>query len=218
MRTEEVKVYQFEELSDEAKEKARDWFKEDGFDYDWWEDVYNIWEEKLTELEYDVTKVTREKNKKGEYYDKKEILINFSGFYSQGDGASFTGEVDVVKWLKRFPENKDYKRILKLIDSNFVYPTDSSIVRDRWHNYVHWNTTSLNMNWDMNGRLGTSASNVMKVLDEIEAAIFAEHQQLNKDIYTALEKEWDSLNSDEYVDETIMANEYEFTEEGKRWT
>lgn len=35
-------------------------------------------------------------------------------------------------------------------------------------------------------------------------------------IYRQLEKEYDYLNSDEAVDESIKANEYEFTEDGTR--
>lgn len=34
-------------------------------------------------------------------------------------------------------------------------------------------------------------------------------------IYRQLETEYDYQNSDEQVDESIIANEYEFTEEGK---
>ncbi|TQM89759.1 hypothetical protein [Roseinatronobacter monicus] len=34
-------VYQFSELSDAAKEKARDWWRAGGMDYDWWDSVYD---------------------------------------------------------------------------------------------------------------------------------------------------------------------------------
>ena len=34
----EVKVYKFEELSDSAKDTARQWFRE-GFDYPWFQDA-----------------------------------------------------------------------------------------------------------------------------------------------------------------------------------
>lgn len=38
----EVKVllYQFDELSAKAKEKARDWYRQGALDYEWWESVY----------------------------------------------------------------------------------------------------------------------------------------------------------------------------------
>lgn len=40
MRTKTIKLYQFDELSDEAKEKARDWYREVGFDYEWYDSTY----------------------------------------------------------------------------------------------------------------------------------------------------------------------------------
>ena len=33
-------VYQFDELSDSAKEKARDWYRLGAMDYEWWDYVY----------------------------------------------------------------------------------------------------------------------------------------------------------------------------------
>jgi len=33
-------VYTFDELSDSAKEKAREWYREGGFSYDWWDACY----------------------------------------------------------------------------------------------------------------------------------------------------------------------------------
>ena len=40
MKTIELKVYEFEELSDSAKEKTRDWFRQGALDYEWWESTY----------------------------------------------------------------------------------------------------------------------------------------------------------------------------------
>src|SRR5580698_5929938 len=42
MRKETItrELYTFEELSDAAKEKARNWFREGALDYDWWEYLY----------------------------------------------------------------------------------------------------------------------------------------------------------------------------------
>ena len=35
-------VYQFPELSDAAKEKAREWYRTDHPDWEWWDGVYEI--------------------------------------------------------------------------------------------------------------------------------------------------------------------------------
>lgn len=36
----ESTVYKFEELSDRAKERARDWYRQGALDYEWWDSVY----------------------------------------------------------------------------------------------------------------------------------------------------------------------------------
>lgn len=40
MRIIKTKVYTFDELSDRAKERAREWMREFALDFDWWEPVY----------------------------------------------------------------------------------------------------------------------------------------------------------------------------------
>lgn len=41
MKTIETTVYEFSELSDTAKEKARDWYRNGALDYEWWESMYD---------------------------------------------------------------------------------------------------------------------------------------------------------------------------------
>lgn len=36
----ETTVYEFNELSDNAKEKAREWYREGALNYDWWESMF----------------------------------------------------------------------------------------------------------------------------------------------------------------------------------
>jgi len=38
-RVTETTVYQFDELSEKAKEKAREWYLDGGLDYEWWDGV-----------------------------------------------------------------------------------------------------------------------------------------------------------------------------------
>jgi hypothetical protein len=67
---------EYDDLSDRAKEKAREWYTSNGIDYDWWEDVCDTWKSRLNEMGFG----------SGPEY----VNIGFSGFSSQGDGASFT--------------------------------------------------------------------------------------------------------------------------------
>jgi hypothetical protein len=51
-----ILIYQFDELSEKAKEKARDWFRNGALDYEWWESVYEDAERiglKITSFELD---------------------------------------------------------------------------------------------------------------------------------------------------------------------
>lgn len=40
MKTLKIEVYTFDELNDDAKEKARDWYRPIAFDGDWWDGIY----------------------------------------------------------------------------------------------------------------------------------------------------------------------------------
>ncbi len=80
-----VEGYLFEELSKKAQREAMSIF------YGWHADdcdtehemILDPWREKLDELGY------------------WNVEINYSGFFSQGCGASFTAAVDVCQWLKK---------------------------------------------------------------------------------------------------------------------
>jgi len=75
MRTfiEEVKVYKFNELSDEAKQKAIENLHDLNTSYDWDQFITDDFKEKMNAIGFVVSNTY------------------FSGFWSQGDGACFEG-------------------------------------------------------------------------------------------------------------------------------
>ena len=87
MRTVETSVYDFTELPDAAKDKARAWFRET-IDHDWWDTVYDDFQRICPIL--GVTLATRTVRLMGGGTRQKPC-ISFSGFWSQGDGACFEG-------------------------------------------------------------------------------------------------------------------------------
>jgi hypothetical protein len=204
-------VYKYSELSDSAKSEASEWYQST-LDYDWWDSTYYHWVCKLSELGFDATTQKYKTRKDDTGYYQTETLISFSGFYSQGDGASFTGTVNVREWIK-VNNPSTYSRLAKLMDKGIV-DISGVIKRDRWHNYVHWNTTSLYMDIDIYGRLGWDATNVLGLIKQLEEDILKHHQELNKEIYRDLEKEWDYLCSEESVEESCEANDWRFLEDG----
>jgi hypothetical protein len=81
-------VYQFPELSDAAKEKARSWYRELGPHDDWWDSVYEDFE-MVCEILGIRLKTTPIRLMGGG--TRAKPCIWFSGFWSQGDGACFEG-------------------------------------------------------------------------------------------------------------------------------
>jgi len=88
MRTIETKVYKFDELSETAKQAARDEFRKNGFGFDWWDSTYEDAEQVAEVLGIDI-KQRAIPTHGGRTID--EPAIYFSGFCSQGDGACFEG-------------------------------------------------------------------------------------------------------------------------------
>ena len=84
----ETTVYQLAELDETAKDKARAWFREGGFDHDWYDAVYTDFEQVCAIL--GVTFKTRAIRLLGGG-SRQEPCIYFRGFWSQGDGACFEG-------------------------------------------------------------------------------------------------------------------------------
>ena len=79
-------VYQFPELSDAAKEKARSWYREAAFHDDWWDAVYEDFE-RVCEILGIRLKITPVRLMGGG--TRAKLCIWFSGFWCQGDGASY---------------------------------------------------------------------------------------------------------------------------------
>lgn len=213
-RIKETLVYKFEELSDEAKEKARNWWRESGLDYEWWECTFEYVSEVADILGIDLR--TRKVRLANGDMRSGCINIEFSGFYSQGDGACFNGTYayakdSLKKITKTWPEEHDLQSIAKALQevqrtanyelratvspgarSNF-YSHEMTRHIEVWHNVDHDRLT-----------------------DEMEEGIKEALQDFMRWIYAKLKEEYNYLNSDEQVDEAILANGYEFDENGNR--
>jgi hypothetical protein len=84
----ETTVYRLDELSDAARDKARSWYREGGFDYDWYDAVYGDFQRIAGVL--GITFKTRAIRLMGGG-SRQEPRTWFSGFWLQGDGACFEG-------------------------------------------------------------------------------------------------------------------------------
>ncbi len=190
-----TKEYKFEELSESAKKHAIEKYREGNLDYDWWQGVYENWTEIL--------------NNKG--FDNVEMF--FSGFSSQGDGACFTATIDLVNYLKAKRKYKQYKPILQ----NF----SASIKLVHQARYYYSTSTNLEFEYsnenDTQDEFRKSMEEILekKFLDEIEEMILSDREDLGDKLYKDLEEEYEYLDSDEAIKETIENNNYTFDEDGE---
>lgn len=222
MRTIEVKLYQFEELSDAAKEKAREWWKElESQDFGGHGDLFEFAETAagLLGIEFGTKAVPLHGGG-----TRQEPDIYWSGFSSQGDGASFVGSYSYKKGCAKavraeFGTDNELWRIadgLTALQKQHGYKLECKITQDGRYSHSH------TMNVDI-----TAPESVANVEDcHYEGSRLVIHEPLNTLldlirnfadwIYKGLEEEYDYRMSDERVDDTLIANEYEFTEKGER--
>lgn len=102
MKTKEIKLYEYSELSKEAKEKAlNDWNTHSFDDYELMVELDNYLDELLEQNDIQVIQ-----DLKG--YESKHAKIYYSLGYSQGDGAMFEGVFMWGKLVARVKQSGHY--------------------------------------------------------------------------------------------------------------
>lgn len=222
-------IYPFDELSDAAKEKARDWYRSTPSD-DWWDSVYEdairMAEILGIEIDYRIYGISRTGGQ-----THREPKIWFSGFSSQGDGACWEGSYRYKKGAakaiaKEAPADYEYS----LPDGTLVKghsDGNAELLRialglqetQRKHFYRLEATVTHRGHYYHSGCMSVDVSDSESPYRDIGDAE-DDIKQLLRDfadwIYDQLEKEDEWLNSDEQVDENIRINEYTFDEDGNR--
>ncbi len=198
-----VTLYHYDELSDRAKEKARDWYRRAFAD-----DTF--WSEHLTDDMRAVAKACGLELSGRNPNNKSDKGLYWSGFSSQGDGASFSGSwrasyVDVAAILEG---NEELAPILNGFAAlKLNYPDASGSIEQRGH-YYHEHT----MRYETDIGDEPDANNGMR--DELESDFAELCRDLARWFYRSLEREYEYQNSDETIAENIVSNEYELTEDG----
>ncbi|WP_419739573.1 antitoxin of toxin-antitoxin stability system [Ruegeria sp.] len=202
----ETTVFPFDELSDAARERAREWYRISNLDYEWWDctcdDFSTICEILGVELKAHPVRLmgggTRQKPG-----------IRFSGFYSQGDGASFEGRLTYAKgsaarikaYAPKDAELHDIAARLAAVQKRNFYQL-YAIITQRGP-YCHENTMQFDVRRD-------DAEATADAEDIIAEAM----RDLARWLYARLETEYEFRNADEMVEESITANAYTFTSSG----
>lgn len=195
-----VKVFQFDELSEEAKEKAREWWRE-GFQYE----------------EFDYEPIFDDAKEIGKLLGITIDNIYFTGFYSQGDGASFTGDYSYkkgsVKAIKDYaPTDKELHKLAKALadlQKSFFYGLCASIRPNHASRYAHEYSVTV-------GAYDNRENHSYDVDAQAEEELADLLRDFMRWIYRRLRDDFEYHLSDEHVDESCRINEYEFYNDGRR--
>jgi len=205
-------VYRLDELSDAAKDKARAWYREGGFDYDWYDAVYEDFQ-RIAEI-LGLHLKTRAVRLMGGG-TRQEPCIWFRGFWSQGDGACFETFYSYRKESSRrireyAPQDTTLHGIADALQSvqcrNFYQLRAETSHRGH---YYHEYCMAITVKRD--------SPTWQDMTEDAEEVVTEGLRDLARWLYRQLEREYDYLTSDGVVDETIATNEYTFTEAGRRF-
>ncbi|GHH02855.1 hypothetical protein [Pseudodonghicola xiamenensis] len=208
----ETTVYRLEELSDAARDKARAWYREGGFDDDWYDAVYEDFQRVAEILGLDLKTRTVRLMGGG---TRQDPCIWFRGFWNQGDGACFELWYSYQKHAPRrireyAPQDTALHRIadaLQAIQRRNFYQLRAEAAH-RGH-YYHEYCMAISVERD--------SPNWQDLTADAEEVVIEALRDLARWLYRQLEREFDYLSSDESVDEAIIANGYTFTEAGQRF-
>jgi hypothetical protein len=205
-------VYRLDELDESAKGRARDWYRQRAFDDDWYEFVYEDFET-ICEI-LGVRLKTRTVDLMGGGTRQKP-RIYFSGFSSQGDGACFEARYSYEKATgtkihEHAPLDAELHRIADELQAiqrrNFYQLRAEATHHDR---YCHEYSMDISVERDSPAYQDMTA--------DAEEAVSELLRDLARWLYRQLEREYEYQTSDAVIDEAIAANEYTFTEVGRRF-
>ncbi|MBN9670191.1 antitoxin of toxin-antitoxin stability system [Roseibium aggregatum] len=207
----ETIVNWFDELSETARDRARAWYREGGFDHDWYDAVYEDFQG-IAEILGLNLKTQSVRLMSGGL--RQDPCIWFRGFSSQGDGACFETWYSYQKHAPRrireyAPQDTELHRIadaLQAVQRRNFYQLRAE-AGHRGH-YYHEYCMAISVERDSPTGQDMTA--------DAEETIIEALRDLACWLYRQLEREYDYLSSDEVVDEAIIANGYTFTEAGRR--
>jgi len=187
----------YKDLAEDVKERLRDKYRYIHVDdLDWWDGVYDWAKEDAAKFGLDIEDIC------------------FSGFSSQGDGASFVGELrfkecDVTDLNEGAKELYDVLAGVYGLIKIVAEESELRVHIEQRGNYCHENT----MGFDYYTRYdNTDAVDTILATkeEEIEEAL----RGYARWIYRTLEKDYDYLTSDEAIDE-YLDGYTDYTEEGE---
>lgn len=190
-------VRSFDKLDDETRAKVLERYRCINVDYDdWAEPELDDIAEQLAAAGFDGSD------------------IQYSGFWSQGDGLSFAGPVDLAKWLKTMKLAGKYRALYNAAEAGAVY---ANIARSAGH-YVHQYMMQADLELDLYPETAAErkrAAVIEEQADKVTEILLEDARDRAGDAYRQLESAYDAMTADDAVIDTIEANGYMFTAAGK---
>lgn len=208
----ETIVYRLDELDDAAKDKARAWYREGGFDHDWYDAVYADFEAICCLIGVTLRTTSVRLMSGG---SQQRPCIYFRGFWSQGDGACFEGSYAYARnaptEIRAYaPKDTDLHKIadaLQAVQRRNFYQL-RAVTRHRGH-YYH--------EYCMDVAVERASLTSQDMTDDAEDIVIEAMRDLARWLYRQLERDYEYQTSDVSVDQTIIANAYTFTGTGLRF-
>ncbi|WP_439398559.1 antitoxin of toxin-antitoxin stability system [Bradyrhizobium sp. PMVTL-01] len=214
MRTIQVNLYQLDELDAKAKARARQWYRDcNAGDNDFADAVIEDATEIANRMGIDIGQQSHRTAGGKTWYEPR---IFWSGFWNQGDGASFEGTYSASDQPASFlvkehaPQDETLHRIaerLDLLQGKHDHKLTASITRTDTR-YAHAYTMQIDVAIDGDDDKAVPTEDKRELLNAF--------RDLANWIYRGLEDSYNYANSDEQIDEIIRLNEYEFYSNGER--
>jgi hypothetical protein len=208
-------------ITKRAVDRAIDWIRDGQCEGDWYDCEYAEWKETLAKIGF----------------EKPDI--SFSGFSTQGSGASFTAEWTDLSKLAAFMTNPESAGLEPFALEAIEWKGDKRYSRLKWiaefidgptckrtsSHYVHEHTCTIEADLrDKGDQVGDYSTGKWVSHTPRVRAFFEEWlkdaEQLRKDIsraiYAALESQHDYLTSDEACIESAEGNDWTFDASGNR--
>ena len=208
----ETTVYTIDELSDAAKENARIWYRDQGLHDEWYDFVYEDFETICGILGITLA-TTPVRLYGGGTRDKPQIF--WSGFHSQGDGASFFGTYCHARGASKAirahaPKDAELHRIadeLQAVQKRNFWQVHASIRQSG--RYCHEYSMAIEVERD--------SPTWQPMTDGVDETVIEALRDLARWLYRQLRSEYEHQTSDEAVDEIVSINAWTFQADGTRF-
>lgn len=189
MRTVSINICQYAELNDTAKEKAREWFR-------------GCLDE--SDMSFTVESITEVGALLGIVIDN----LYYGGFYTQRQGASFTGSYAFQPGWR--------SRLKKYYGPTAEYP-GVELLGQTLHEVAAQSFYAITAKITPHHRSVGISVEVPYEYEALEGKLAYALDCFNHWAFDLLLEQYDYINSDEYIVGGIEGNEYEFTEDGERY-